>query len=208
MARKRAPGGGRKPSPSTPRAQLTVRMPDDMRAQLGGAAQKRGWTLTDELMWRLRNSFNRERDEKRDPPSRALCYLLAQTIATASYNVRDRDWRSDPFTFRTIKLAFDEIMDALAPRGEIRPPEPPEEDPENPEDPESRDMYWWFVPGTSAFRALRQETPEDAADFTAKVILRELAAPREPQSDEKRQDFQYAMSAARRDLAIKLKKGD
>src|SRR6516165_455129 len=55
MARKRAPGGGRKPKGAAPmRSQLTIRMPDDLRTELEAAARKRGHNLTDELLWRLR----------------------------------------------------------------------------------------------------------------------------------------------------------
>ena len=45
--RKRAPGGGRKPSGPFAQnaAQLTIRMPTEMRGQLEAAAQRRGRSL-------------------------------------------------------------------------------------------------------------------------------------------------------------------
>ena len=75
MARKRAPGGGRKPKgPVAARSQLTVRMPDDLRAELEAAARRRNRNLTDELIGRIRVSFAREHEQKRDPATRALLF--------------------------------------------------------------------------------------------------------------------------------------
>ena len=75
MARKRAPGGGRKPKgPVAARSQLTVRMPDELRAELEAAARRRNRNLTDELIGRIRGSFAREHEQKRDPATRALLF--------------------------------------------------------------------------------------------------------------------------------------
>src|SRR5437868_5676678 len=112
MPRKRAPGGGRKPSPYTPRAQLTIRMPDDMREQLEAAANQRDWSLTDELLLRLRVSFGREREERREPAMRALCFLMAElaghivgpAAARGKSELALYDWRSDAFFYRAFKI--------------------------------------------------------------------------------------------------------
>jgi hypothetical protein len=128
MARKRAPGGGRKPSAHTPRAQLTIRMSDEMREQLESAARERDWTLTDELLLRLRVSFHRERDESRQPAMRALCFLIAEladhivgpSVARGKSEVRFYDWRSDPFFYRAFKIAVGRLLDALEPPGPIK----------------------------------------------------------------------------------------
>ena len=125
MARKRAPGGGRKPKGPTPmRSQLTVRMPDDLRAELEMAAQKRGRNLTDELIGRLRRSFSREREERRDPAMRALCHLISEMGRRNLRTGRSKKpaWHRDRFTFRAFKLALAQMLDALEPSGEIRPP--------------------------------------------------------------------------------------
>src|SRR5262249_44732506 len=125
MARKRAPGGGRKRSPLTPRAQLTVRMPDDLRAQLVAAARQHGgdWTLTDELVGRIRASFIREREQDRDPAMRALCFLvsqLARNIPGPGRRVPTAAWRSDPFFYEAFKIAVGQLLNALAPPGRAK----------------------------------------------------------------------------------------
>jgi hypothetical protein len=128
MARKRAPGGGRKPSAHTPRAQLTIRMPDDMREQLETAAMERDWTLTDELLLRLRGSFRRERDESRQPSMRALCFLISELadhivgvkVAWGKSEFGFYDWRSDPFFYKAFKIALGRLLDALEPPGPIK----------------------------------------------------------------------------------------
>jgi hypothetical protein len=75
MAQKRAPGGGRKPKgPVAARSQLTVRITDDLRAELEAAARRRNRNLTDELIGRIRVSFAREHEQKRDPATRALLF--------------------------------------------------------------------------------------------------------------------------------------
>jgi hypothetical protein len=124
MARKRAPGGGRKRSPHTPRAQLTIRMQEDMRDQLEAGAKKRNWTVTEELLWRLRGSFAREEEEKRDPVTRALCYLISQIADPAHPGVPGvgRDWHRNPFMFRAFKLGVAKLLDAIEPLGEVESP--------------------------------------------------------------------------------------
>ena len=130
---KRAPGAGRKPKGNFSRLSsvLTVRMPDQMRKRLAAAAKKRpagGWSVSQELLHRVQRSFDRERDERRDPATRALCYLLAEVISMATTVLPNRDWRSDPFVFRSISLAFTQLLAALEPEGDIQPP-PLEDEP-------------------------------------------------------------------------------
>jgi len=124
MMRKRATGGGRKPSPHTPRAQLTVRMPEDMRAQLEAAARKHGgdWTLTDELVGRIRTSFLREREQDRDPAMRALCFLVSQLARhiVGPGRMPAATWRSDPFFYEAFKIAVGQLLNALTPPGRAK----------------------------------------------------------------------------------------
>jgi hypothetical protein len=125
MIRKRAPGGGRKRSPHAPRAQLTVRMPGDLRTELEAAAQKRGHTLTDELVARLRSSLSRERDNERDPAIKALNFVIAQLaerISGGAYVTEKesrlqqlKEWRTDPFKFGAFKFAVGKLLDVLEP---------------------------------------------------------------------------------------------
>jgi hypothetical protein len=160
--RKRAPGGGRKRSPNTPTAQLTVRLSVSLRSQLVSSAKKHGWTLTDELSWRLRSSFAREREEKRDPTTRALRYLITRIAETAYCHVHGRPWHRDPFTFKAFKLGVAKLLDIMTPEGEIVSP---------------------FEPGTIMHDTY--ETPQDAAEFAVTSIMAQLVR-REPITEEER----------------------
>lgn len=126
QARRRAPGGGRKPAnPLAPNtSQITVRLPDDMRAQLKAAADDNGRTLTDELQDRLSRSFERDRELDRDPASYSLSYLLGRVINTAAATTVGK-WRDSPYVWETVRIAFDEIMRNYAPPGEIGLPDRP-----------------------------------------------------------------------------------
>jgi hypothetical protein len=121
--RKRAPGGGRKPSGPfrLNTAQLTIRMPADMRSELEAAAKTGGSSVSQELMRRLQNSFNRDRDKARDPAMQALCFLIAE-VAQQTSGLRNLDWRTNPFYFRAFKIAVGKLLDALEPKGKIEPP--------------------------------------------------------------------------------------
>jgi hypothetical protein len=209
MKRKRAPGGGRKPSGPFQRntAQLTVRMPESMRSELEASAHKRGWSLTQELLWRVRVSLSKEREEHRDRAVRALCFLISE-MALKYFSSEGRQlaepWQRDPFTFAAFKLAVGKLLDALQPEGELRPPRTKD----------GRDRY-------------RTETTESLADHAAKETLSNLFYTQMPDRDlkaiiqsiplpdnphwgewlveELERDF-YAMSNARRDLGIEKPK--
>jgi hypothetical protein len=106
-------------------------MPDDMRAKLEADAKKRSWSLTQELLWRVQDSFNQERDKRRDSALRALNFVIAQIAERVSggiYVPYDefrqellKEWRTDPFKFKAFKFAVVKLLDHLQPAGEIRP---------------------------------------------------------------------------------------
>jgi hypothetical protein len=205
MKRKRAPGAGRKPTGPFAQnaAQLTIRMPTDMRKQLAVSAARRqngaGWSLSQELLYRLQHSFDRERDERRDPANRALSYILAEIIsfvagaAGAPYS----EWRSDPFAFRTIKLAFALVLDALEPKGKIRAPRTKDQ-------PILGDTFirgsHFEIPGN---------TPEEMARSVRDVILFELAREsNEPLAPDKTRTQQAELAMLQAARALLLKKGE
>jgi hypothetical protein len=205
--RKRAPGAGRpaKGEFAALTAVLSVRMPSEMRDKLtvsAGRRKPKAWSLTQEILYRLQRSFDRERDERRDPASRALCYLLAEVIATVAHNSAEGAWRSDPFAFRAIKLAFTQILDALEPAGEIRPPVDRER---------SFPGDMWISPGT-LLTVFGGKTPEEMASFVSDVIRMKLSSEPEPSREEAegplattgpmpiQQEFEFGMSDARRHL--------
>ena len=122
MKRKRAPGGGRK-AKAGPTSSLTFRIPDDMRKQLEREATEKEVNVSDRLQWHLRRSFNRQREEERDPALQGLLVLiarLAEGVSGGEY-VPDkylrsrlrREWRTDLFQFRSFKFALKKLLDTL-----------------------------------------------------------------------------------------------
>jgi hypothetical protein len=169
MARKRAPGGGRKPiGPRVARAQLSLRMPDDLRTELEAAAATRGRSLTQEMLGRLRESLARERIDRQDPAMRALCFLfqdLAETIHARQPEIRrDFKWHRNPFMFRAFKLGVAKLLDALEPPGEIKPLGRAQHGASD--NPFLKQMAEWF------------KTPESAATYAATLTLEHLSRPR------------------------------
>jgi hypothetical protein len=177
MKRKRAPGGGRK-AKAGPTTSLTFRIPDDLRRQLKLEATE-GATVSERLLWHLRRSINRKREEDRDPAMKALCFVIAETahqvVGMHSINENSNsesalfDWRWTPFFYRAFKLAVGKILNALEPKGEIKRPDirlslaaqseqAKLEEKEGPDSPALRYMRSW-------------ETPEARANYAASYIL-------------------------------------
>jgi hypothetical protein len=222
MARKRAPGGGRKPIGAFPAStQLSIRMPDNIRVELEAAAKKRGWSLTQELLWRLRVSLSRGREDRRDAALRAIFFLITQMATQSLYTDtrgRGKPWYQDPFTFRAFKLAVAKLLDGLEPRGEISIPlyEIGSELAGHP--------IYSRLAGQPIYSTLIK-TPEDAAEYAAEWELHKLFhSIVEPVTPDLREwmrtklvsseaeldehiDYRmrelYAFSDARRDLGIK-----
>jgi hypothetical protein len=122
MKRKRAPGGGRK-ARAGPTSSLTFRIPDDMRKQLEREAAEKAVNVSDRLLWHLRRSFNRQREEERDPALQGLLVLIARLAENVTHEefvtdkyLRSRarkEWRTDLFQFRTFKFAVKKLLDTL-----------------------------------------------------------------------------------------------
>jgi hypothetical protein len=127
MRRKRAPGAGRKRKVGFSTSSLTFRIPDDLRKQLESQATARASSIAETLIWHLRRSLNRQRDEERDPAMRALCFLISE-IAKITGPLAPRSettgaWRSNPFFYAAFKLAVADLLQALTPPGEIIAPD-------------------------------------------------------------------------------------
>jgi hypothetical protein len=132
-------------------------MPDELRAQLEAATEKRGAerTLTDEVVARLQSSLSRERDNDRDPALRALNFVIAQLaerISGGDYIPRGefrlqqlQEWRTDPFKFGAFKFAVGKLLDEL---------EPPERD---------------YSGGLSKaqYEAIKEKAQKEAAEYAA-----------------------------------------
>jgi hypothetical protein len=129
LKRKRAPGGGRKPTGPFAKnaAQLTIRMPTDMRAELEAAAEQSGWKLTQEVLTRLRRSLlDEQQRERADPGLRALTHLVSEVGKRVGRKPGSPnavpEWHRNPFLFAAFKVAVGKVLDALVPAGEIGPP--------------------------------------------------------------------------------------
>jgi hypothetical protein len=178
-----------------------------MKAQLAASAARRdrgrGWSVTQEILRRIYDAFRKEREDRRDRPARSLSYLLAETISAARHNISP-DWRSDPFAYRTVRLAFDRVLDKLAPPGEIRPPARRSK--------AAHGMEPLALPGSGSFFLWDEEgeiTPEKMAHMISDLVLAALARPPLTEVDpswgpmnREQEDFEYGMSDARRGLQI------
>jgi hypothetical protein len=127
MGKRRAPGGGRKPKGefSGVTSPLSIRMSEEMRRELEAAARARGWSVSQEILRRIQETFRYDRDRTRDPAMRALCFLIAQLAGEIAGLTDEKgqpafDWRTNPFFFRAFKLGIAKLLDALEPAGEIR----------------------------------------------------------------------------------------
>jgi hypothetical protein len=131
----RRPGGGRKPQGEFSKlaSPFSLRMPNEMRERLKLEAAARNWSEGQELLRRLQDSFNRDMDRENDPALQGLLFFIAQIaeavslvdLAESKY-LRVQlltTWRTDPFLFKTFKIAVAKFLDDLAvPKGRIRLP--------------------------------------------------------------------------------------
>jgi hypothetical protein len=167
MRRKRAKGGGRK-SRAGPTSPLTFRIPDDLRRELELEATKDG-SVSERLLWHLRRSIDRKREEERDPALKALLLLiarLAEDITGGEY-LLDRDvrseiqsqWRTNLFEFQAFKFAVKKLLDTL----EEPPEEPPEyritEEQREQIERESAEYFWTDAEFTQLLRKINK-SPE------------------------------------------------
>ena len=119
MARKRAAGGGRKPR--GPFSELTssfsVRMPNDLRKKLKRAAKKRPgrWSVGQELLERLHQSFAKENDEERDPTLRMFDALMDGMLGMVAPD--RRYWEKDPWLYRAFYCAVHNMFARFRPEG-------------------------------------------------------------------------------------------
>jgi hypothetical protein len=214
MKAKRKPGAGRKPRGpfSQNSAMMTVRMPSDLRDELERSANRRGWSLSQELLWRVRSSYKRQREEERRPPAtRALCFLISELAERVGF-FDVPNWHRSPFAFRAFHLAVARLLEAIEPVGSM--------------DTNPYEIYGNLHPGSWPTRdAARAKAPETVADFMANGLIHEMLHPRPRMearykellndSDPERRslaeymlDTIYGMGDARRDLALGEPKED
>jgi hypothetical protein len=129
LAKKRGPGGGRKPKGefAALASPLSIRMSKEMRTELEAAANKRGRSISQEVLRRLTDSFYKDRTKDRDRTVRALCYLISDMASKMNYipgidKHSSSEWRTNPFIFKAFKTAVASLLDFLEPPGKIISP--------------------------------------------------------------------------------------
>lgn len=118
MARKRAAGAGRKPAGlfEGKNSTLTTRIRSDTRSQLDHAARQKGHSLSQEVEYRLRNSFTKAHDIP------AHIQSLLSAISALAIDIESRtgeSWREDAFTCEALRHGVEFLIARFAPGGEI-----------------------------------------------------------------------------------------
>ena len=116
MAKKRAPGAGRKPRGEFKgkSATLTTRVMPETRAAMERAAQKSGRSLSQEVERRLNDSVLNERNRRSDV--RALAEAIA--IVTEKVEIATgKRWLQDAFTGDALRHGIEVLVRHFAPHG-------------------------------------------------------------------------------------------
>jgi predicted transcriptional regulator len=116
MAKKRAPGAGRKPRGEFKgkSATLTTRITPGTRAAMERAAQKSGRSLSQEVECRLDASLAKEHN--RTPDVLALAEAVSQ-VTEKVQQATAKNWREDAFTGEAIRHGIDFLIRHFAARG-------------------------------------------------------------------------------------------
>ena len=116
MAKKRAPGAGRKPRGEFKgkSATLTTRITPETRAAMDRAAQKSGLSLSQEVERRLNDSVLNDRNRRSDV--RALVEAIA--IVTEKVEIATgKNWLQDAFTGEALRHGIEVLVRHFAPHG-------------------------------------------------------------------------------------------
>ena len=165
MARRgRKPGG---PFSGGHTRSVALRLDLDLHAKLEASTEERkkrnkNWNFSQELQWRLRQTFEQDR---RDPVMRALAFLMEKTARRVHMGA-PLAWRHNPFLFKAFRLAFAQVLERLQPRGEIASPLSGSE--------EVRNITSALEPRELQFIADRWKTPEETAARVAESINESL----------------------------------
>jgi hypothetical protein len=160
MAKRRKPGGGRKPKPDR-KVLFTIRLLPHVLAELKSQAQtwQGGSGNVSAFTEALIDKGLRERaEEKRDPALKALLYFVAQIAGWASgywVIIEEEEledhiptfWHTDQLSFRAFKFAVRGLLDLI------------EEPPENPLAREGREKFRAIL-GTSILGTSMDMSPE------------------------------------------------
>jgi hypothetical protein len=123
MARKRAPGGGRRPQGEFAGKSVTfaTRLTPITRRALEQAAKASGRSLSQEAESRLSLSLQKPQGK---PHNRALAFAVA-TLANRIEEETGRSWREDPFTGTALRYAVEMLLTLSSPEFVPDPEIPP-----------------------------------------------------------------------------------
>jgi len=201
---------------------ISLRLNEALLAQLRRAADQAGHgILSREISNRLGRSLARERDESRDPATRALCFLISEIAEKIRW--ASPQWHGKPFFFKAFKIGVAKLLDEIEPKGKIQPPPMKKIVDVLREQPISKtfagiDSQWadelvkaWQTPKTIAGKAVKETVFDlyNVADLRAKSYLASLL-----NSEDKiargigefslaqAERTQYGMADVRRDLEL------
>jgi hypothetical protein len=104
-------------------AVLSTRIRPDTRAALEAASAKSGRSLSQEIEYRLRNSFLDDKRIEETFGSRANYAVMRMiaSVADAMMNTKHRsaEWSSDPYLFDQVVKATVYVLDLLRPPGDV-----------------------------------------------------------------------------------------
>lgn len=147
-------------------AVFSTRITPQTRRGLEEAAKRSQRSLSDEIETRLSESLTDGDEYKKDRPTRDLYYLIEKMTGPMTVPARadlgwkeSRTWRNDKFLFLAFKAAIAELLDRLAPAGEI-----------DPDVPETLRLVARGTSGLSAEDAAQYDTPEKYAHLTVQAF--------------------------------------
>ena len=101
---------------------FSTRITPDLRARLGTAAAEKGYSLSQEIEERLRDSFTLE-EKIADSFGSEQNYLVVRAMALAMQSIRKVDWLADSMAFEVVLKTIVNILE------QIRPPSEGKKDP-------------------------------------------------------------------------------
>lgn len=225
--RKRRPGGGRKPQGSIrgKTATFSTRVTAETRRALEREAAATGQSISQAAERLMQEAIGARRRRRGNNPMRALLFLIEQLAlgvgggqwldlndpaftATAEQKVSaERSvnaWRHVPFKFRAFEIAVAKLLNAMRPKGAVRPPLS-----EALIEKVARKNGWDVTdPALLETMKANNRSPENLASYVATNVWIQLNRTN-PLSEREREmmgqmmleEF-YAMADARRDLLI------
>ncbi|WP_456628535.1 hypothetical protein [Bradyrhizobium sp. URHC0002] len=121
MAKKRRPGGGRKPTLHKT-ATFSTRITPETRGWLEMEAKEAGTSISQMAEWLLQDRMKARRARELEAPVRALAVLIeniAQMSKSSTADEKDCEWNTDASVFEVFRLSTAKLLERLRPPGPI-----------------------------------------------------------------------------------------